>query len=429
MSSRQLSRSIFLSALLSLLATPHVIAQPPGAFGPGAQQRPEPEIEGIPRVPTAVALPTLTAPVTGPGPAFDSAPSQARGLDAAHFRYKTTEYFASGTAAGRPYTTRVVVRQPTDDSKFSGLVLAESMHVSGAAHMFEFVSGYLMDSGHAAVEIVTTSPQQFVAFNAARYSGMKIEDGQQNEIIAQVGALVRSAKGPLGNRVRKIVMGGTSMSAGTLINYLPAHMVFRTPEMNRIFDGFMPTSNGSTIREIDVPMIHMPTMHEVETNVTRRQDGDEARQAVPAVRVRGDRPRRLARQRAVTAEPLREAAQHVPDAGVFRREPESPSAVGRQRRRAAARATHSARPRRDERRLDDGARRERQPARRHPQPLCRRADGEVRASQHGSRAADREPQRVRAREWLTGRADHVPLERLPGTVLRGEAARAVRQQA
>ena len=65
------------------------------------------------------------------------------------------------------------------------------------------------------------------------------------------------------------------MSAGTLINYLPAHMVFRTPEMNRIFDGFMPTSNGSTIREIDVPLIHMPTMHEVETNVTRRQDGDE----------------------------------------------------------------------------------------------------------------------------------------------------------
>ena len=26
------------------------------------------------------------------------------------------------------------------------------MHVSGAAHMFEFTSGYLMNSGHAAVE-------------------------------------------------------------------------------------------------------------------------------------------------------------------------------------------------------------------------------------------------------------------------------------
>jgi hypothetical protein len=154
-------------------------------------------------------------------------------------------------------------------------VLAESMHVSGAAHMFEFTSGYLMDAGHAAVEIVTTSPQQFVAFNAERYGILKIENGQQNEIIAQVGALMRSSKSPLAGPVRKMVMGGTSMSAGTLINYLPAHMVFRTPEMGRIFDGFMPTSNGSTIREIDVPLIQMPTMHEVSTNVTQRQDGDE----------------------------------------------------------------------------------------------------------------------------------------------------------
>jgi hypothetical protein len=259
-------------ATLSLLAAVGTVAQPPGGFG---GPRPEPEIEGIPREPTAVSLPTLSAPVTGPGPAFDSAPSLARGLDIEHFRYETTEYFASGTAAGKPYTTRVVVRQPADDRRFSGLVLAESMHVSGAAHMFEFTSGYLMDAGHAAVEIVTTSPQQFAAFNAARYGSLRVENGQQNEIIAQVAALMRSSKSPLAGPVRKLVMGGTSMSAGTLINYLPAHMVFRTPEMNRIFDGFMPTSTGSTIREIDVPLIQMPTMHEVETNVTRRQDSDE----------------------------------------------------------------------------------------------------------------------------------------------------------
>ena len=205
MPSRQLSRTVSVAALAALLAAGGAVAQPPGGFG---GPRPEPEIEGIPRVPTAVALPTLSAPVTGPGAMFDSAPSQAAGLDVAHFRYKTTEYFVSGTAAGKPYTTRVVVRQPADDGEFSGLVLAESMHVSGAAHMFEFTSGYLMDSGHAAVEIVTTSPQQFVAFNAPRYERMKVEDGQQNEIIAQVGALVRSSKGPLGTlRVRKMVHG------------------------------------------------------------------------------------------------------------------------------------------------------------------------------------------------------------------------------
>jgi hypothetical protein len=253
---------------LGLAITSSIVAQP--------RQRPEPEIEGQPRTPTAVALPTLSAAVTGPGAMFDSAPSQARGLDPAHFRYKTTEYFVSGNAAGKPYTTRVVVRQPADDGRFSGLVLAESMHSSGSAHAFEFTAAYVMDSGHAAVEILTTSPRQFVAFNAARYEPLKIEDGQQNEIIAQVGALVKSTRGPLGRLpVRKMVMSGTSMSSGTLINYLPAHMVYRTPEMQRIFDGFMPTSTGATIREIDVPLIEMPTMHEVETNVPRRQDSDE----------------------------------------------------------------------------------------------------------------------------------------------------------
>ena len=207
---------------------------------------------------------------------FDSAPSQAKGLDLEHFKYATKEFFASGTADGKPYTTRVVVRIPRDARKFSGLVLAESMHVSGAAHAFEFTAAYVMDSGHAAVEILTTSPGQFTAMNSARYDKLKIEDGQQDEILAQVGALVRSKSALTGGAaVRKMVMSGSSMSSGTLINYLPAHMVYRTPDMQRIFDGFMPTSTGATIMEIDVPLIQLPTMHEVETNVPRRQDSDE----------------------------------------------------------------------------------------------------------------------------------------------------------
>jgi hypothetical protein len=72
-----------------------------------------------------------------------------------------------------------------------------------------------------------------------------------------------------------MVLAGTSMTAGVLINYLPAHMVYRTPQMQRIYDGFLPMSNGSMIRDIDVPIIHVPTMHEVSGNITNRQDGDE----------------------------------------------------------------------------------------------------------------------------------------------------------
>ena len=263
-----------LSALSAVLLAAVAGAQPPPG-GPGPQ-RPRTQLE-LPTAPTAVALPRLSAVVTGPGPMFDSAPSQTPGHGLEDFAYETNEYFVSGTADGRPYTTRLVVRQPRDDAQFSGLVLAESMHSSGAAHAFEFTAMYVMDAGHAAAEILTTSPAQFIALNAERYADLRIEDGQASDILAQVGALIKSDRGPLaGLTVRKMVLAGTSMSAGTLINYLPAHRVYRTPDMQHIYDGYLPTSAGQTIMEIDVPLIQMPTLHEVETNVPRRQDSDEA---------------------------------------------------------------------------------------------------------------------------------------------------------
>jgi hypothetical protein len=115
-----------------------------------------------------------------------------------------------------------------------------------------------------------------VDHNAARYQSLDIRNGQANDILAQVGALVKSEDGPIGDLgVRKMVLGGTSMSAGTLINYLAVHPRYRTPDMQHIYDGYFPTSNGSDIPRIDVPVIHMPTQLEVQSNVTRRDDGDE----------------------------------------------------------------------------------------------------------------------------------------------------------
>lgn len=267
-------RIVMVAGTLVVLCVAIAIGQG-GGQGRGRAGGAPPPQANLPSTPTAVALPTLSAEVTGPGPIFDSVPSLAPGKGTAQFGYETREYFASGTANGEPYTTRVVVRQPSDASRFSGLVLVESMHSSGSAHMFEFTSIYTMASGHAAVEILTTAPAQFTALNEARYRDLKISGGQANEILAQVGALVRTGA-PLGGRsVRKMVLSGTSMSAGTLINYLPAHMVYRTPQMQRIYDGFLPTSNGSMIRDIDVPLIQVPTMLEVSGNVTNRQDSDE----------------------------------------------------------------------------------------------------------------------------------------------------------
>jgi hypothetical protein len=123
-----------------------------------------------------------------------------------------------------------------------------------------------------------------VALNEARYKNMKLNGAQTNEILAQAGALVREGN-LVGAPVRKMILAGTSMTAGVLVNYLPAHMVYRTPSMQRIYDGFLPMSNGAMIRDVDVPVIHVPTMHEVSGNITNKQDSDEPGQAVPPLRV------------------------------------------------------------------------------------------------------------------------------------------------
>jgi hypothetical protein len=229
----------------------------------------------LPERPTAVALPSFER-VSGPGPMFDSSPAQWPGHDMAHYGYVANEYFVTGTAGGEAYTTRVVIRQPADSSRFSGLVVAEAMHPVGAAHAFEYNSVYIMDSGHIAVEIATAGVQQFAAFNAERYRSIDVGPDQGSEVLAQVGALVRNGRGPLGAlAVRKMVLWGTSASSAILTNYLPAHAVWRTPDMQRIYDGFLPTSNGSTIAPVDVPMIQVPTQHEYENIATAQQDSDE----------------------------------------------------------------------------------------------------------------------------------------------------------
>jgi hypothetical protein len=229
---------------------------------------------------TAVVLPAVTGPITGPGMPYESVQSLAPRKGLADFKYEAKEYFVSGTANGQPYKTRIVVRRPSSNSRFSGLVLVEPMHPSGSAHMFEMTSIYTMTSGHAAVDISAGGLQQVIDANPERYKGFQVGNAQVSEIIAQVGALVKS-KDPnspfAGLTVKKMVLAGTSATAGTLIAYLPFHMVFRTPDMQRIYDGFMPTSNGSVIRQIDVPMIHVPTMLEVSNaNITSRPDGDAA---------------------------------------------------------------------------------------------------------------------------------------------------------
>ena len=232
-----------------------------------------------PQDPPPVVSPIATASpeVTGPGKFYETLMELKPGDDLAHFKYVTKEYFVSGTANGLPYKTRIVIRKPSDDSKFSGFVLAESMHPSGNPWVFHFTHTYSMTEGHIGLEILTSSPQGFIEFNRERYKDLSTTQAQTNEIIAQVGALIKSKRpdNPLAAvNVRKMILTGSSASAGVMVNYLPSHMVLRLADMKPIYDGFMPTSNGASLRMIDVPMIQVPTMRETMNGATTRLDGD-----------------------------------------------------------------------------------------------------------------------------------------------------------
>ena len=129
-----------------------------------------PQGPNLPAGPVAAPIPTISAEVTGPGPMFESLMKLDPRDDMTHFGYEASEYFISGTANGQPFRTRIVVRKPSDTRRFSGLLLAESMHPSGNAWMFHFTHKYSMAAGHVGLDILTSTQAPLVEFNGARYS-------------------------------------------------------------------------------------------------------------------------------------------------------------------------------------------------------------------------------------------------------------------
>jgi hypothetical protein len=232
-------------------------------------------------------VPTLTGPVAGPGMMYPNPPINivANAVTVEDFPYITEEYFVSGTAAGSPYTTRIIVRRPRNASAFSGTVVAEALHAGGRSLIFEWSRQSILTRNHVFVEIVHSGANVNLlkTFNAERYASLSIAMGQTNEVIAQAGRLIKSKTGPFASYdVKRITLMGTSASSGTVRNYLAAHPALRMPDEKPIFDGFLLTStNGNTpLPIVDVPMIQMPTQTEVVTWAEqgiayRRPDSDE----------------------------------------------------------------------------------------------------------------------------------------------------------
>jgi hypothetical protein len=231
-------------------------------------------------------VPTMSAVVAGPGlmypdPAIAVVPTAVQ-VEA--FPYLTEEFFVSGTANGAPYTTRIIIRRPSDVRQFSGTVVAEALHAGGRSLIFEWSRVSILTRRHVFVEIVHSAANVNLlkTFNAERYKALSIAQGQTNEVIAQVGMLIKTRPGVLAPYpVRQITLMGTSASSGTVRNYFPAHGEWRKADGGPIFDGYLLTStNGNTpLPIVDVPVVQMPTQTEVHTHAEagiayRRPDSD-----------------------------------------------------------------------------------------------------------------------------------------------------------
>lgn len=206
--------------------------------------------------------------------------------------YLQEEWFISGKASGKPYTTRMLVRRPADPTKFSGIVIAESIRSTAIRTMWS-LQDYLVRSGHAYVEIGSN----YLGMNRVvkpsdpvRYGSIDIPEiqggvfGHVMEIIAQGGMLLKTnpSGAPLsGVNVRKVILGGCSEQGLIVRQYMrDGHPIYRMADGKSIFDGYFPACvadwpeqvilvNGKphanfTPGSIEVPVINITGQQEHE---------------------------------------------------------------------------------------------------------------------------------------------------------------------
>jgi len=241
-------------------------------------------------------IPTVEGPITGPGPMHPGIRPGPEGTNLEDFDYVTEEFFVSGTAgpANASFKVRLLVRRPANPAKFSGRVLGEPTHRGGNALICQYARFGIGKRGHLCADVMArpinlsnpnTAGAGLHEFNLARYGTLHVASDQTNEILGQVGRLLRSnlSGGPLaGYPVRTLVMGGTSDSSGATRTYMSSatmldHADLRMPDGGPIYEGFFVTSTlgGAPVPVTDVPTIQMPSQSEVHARDDyRRPDSD-----------------------------------------------------------------------------------------------------------------------------------------------------------
>jgi hypothetical protein len=295
----------------------------------------------------AVPVPKATGPIRVTA---DSYPMMAAAklqevVDLPALGYVEEEFFFSGAAnvydwaadgtlsvkrAAAPYTTRILVRRPTDPARFSGNVVVELGNNARRydwAFTWSLSYQHFIENGDAWV-LLTYAPAAVDAlkkFNAARYAPLsfanptpdaacapdrpsaKDEEGLRWDMMSQLGALLKSgAPGtPLaGFTVQRLY---ATSHGGELPTYITAvHPHARLAGGRPVYDGFVvhrhaglarinqcaaapaATDPRQIIRNAGVPVIRIVAQTDVLGTIQRRRpDSDDPRDAYRLYEVAG----------------------------------------------------------------------------------------------------------------------------------------------
>jgi hypothetical protein len=313
------------------------------------------------RFPETPLLPRISAPLpeTATSYAFSGSLHQERPLDLQRFGYVETEYFVSGEArvydwaetpaarssfnvpaapgmparfnvrvlARGPYTTRILVRRPADDRRFSGTVIVEPMNPSDDIDLpimwAESYRQFIADGdAWVGITIKPNTIQALKRFEPERYARLAMpnpgprercpgsainafsrpttpdaETGLAWDMLSELGALLKSGSksNPLTRPAWRLYMTGQSQTAGYARLY--AALFSRReagPKGGPLFDGYLysgsppwqvpinqcrkdfaPGDPRLITAAAGVPVIELFTQADMTTNrPTRRPDSD-----------------------------------------------------------------------------------------------------------------------------------------------------------
>jgi hypothetical protein len=207
-------------------------------------------------------------------------------MDLGDAGYEQDEYAASGTAtsyrptgpltsdgrwifapdASAPYRTRVLVRRPADETKFSGTVVVEWLNVTGGAEFdpewwttheeilrrgdaWVGVSAQRIgvEGGPIVVQVDADVPgaanagKGLKAIDAERYGSLEHPgDGFAFDMYTQVARAIRAGSGMNGLQSERVIAAGQSQSAFAMVTYYNG-----VQPLTQAFDGFFVHSRAA----------------------------------------------------------------------------------------------------------------------------------------------------------------------------------------